>query len=342
MNKIRLGKTEMMVSKTAFGALPIQRDDFPTAVRILRRAYDQGINFFDTARYYTDSEEKIGAALSDVRKHIFIASKTMGKTKQEAIDHCMQGLRNIRSDYFDLYQWHNPKTLDLEDENGAYAGLLELKKKGYVRHIGVTNHSPKTAMQAIESGAFETLQFPFSYLSGEVDLALLQACQQHDMGFIAMKALSGGLVSNVRAAFAFLQQHEVVPIYGIQHEWELEEFLALEANPPQWDQTMRAAVEKDRAELSGEFCRSCGYCMPCPQGINIPTAARVHLLVTRSPYQQFLSKQYRAEQARVDDCLECNLCASRCPYHLDTPLVLKRQNAKFWQWAEEHKAEWTE
>ncbi len=343
MEKMRLGKTELMVTKTSFGALPIQRDDFPTAIRILRKAFDAGINYYDTARFYTDSEEKLGAAFSDVRKEVIISSKSMGKTKQEVIDHCMQGLRNIQSDYFDLYQLHNPSSLDYEDPDGPLAGLLELKKKGYVRHIGITNHSPKMAVEAIESGVFETLQFPFSYLSGEVEDDLLRRCKEKDMGFIAMKALSGGLVGNVPAAFAFIRQYDnVVPIFGIQHEWELDEFIALDTNPPEMDDEMRQAIAKDRKELAGEFCRSCGYCMPCPQGINIPTAGRIHLLATRSPYQQFLTKKYRDEQKLVENCIHCGQCASRCPYHLDTPAMLASQAKKFWAWAEEHRSEWTD
>ncbi len=343
MEKMRLGKTELMVTKTSFGALPIQRDDFPTAIRILRKAFDAGINYYDTARFYTDSEEKLGAAFSDVRKEVIISSKSMGKTKQEVIDHCMQGLRNIQSDYFDLYQLHNPSSLDYEDPDGPLAGLLELKKKGYVRHIGITNHSPKMAVEAIESGVFETLQFPFSYLSGEVEDDLLRRCKEKDMGFIAMKALSGGLVGNVPAAFAFIRQYDnVVPIFGIQHEWELDEFIALDTNPPEMDDEMRQVIAKDRKELAGEFCRSCGYCMPCPQGINIPTAGRIHLLATRSPYQQFLTKKYRDEQKLVENCIHCGQCASRCPYHLDTPAMLASQAKKFWAWAEEHRSEWTD
>ena len=343
MEKMRLGKTELMVTKTSFGALPIQRDDFPTAIRILRKAFDAGINYYDTARFYTDSEEKLGAAFSDVRKEVIISSKSMGKTKQEVIDHCMQGLRNIQSDYFDLYQLHNPSSLDYEDPDGPLAGLLELKKKGYVRHIGITNHSPKMAVEAIESGVFETLQFPFSYLSGEVEDDLLRRCKEKDMGFIAMKALSGGLVGNVTAAFAFIRQYDnVVPIFGIQHEWELDEFIALDTNPPEMDDEMRQVIAKDRKELAGEFCRSCGYCMPCPQGINIPTAGRIHLLATRSPYQQFLTKKYRDEQKLVENCIHCGQCASRCPYHLDTPDMLASQAKKFWAWAEEHRSEWTD
>ncbi len=343
MEKMRLGKTELMVTKTSFGALPIQRDDFPTAIRILRKAFDAGINYYDTARFYTDSEEKLGAAFSDVRKEVIISSKSMGKTKQEVIDHCMQGLRNIQSDYFDLYQLHNPSSLDYEDPDGPLAGLLELKKKGYVRHIGITNHSPKMAVEAIESGVFETLQFPFSYLSGEVEDDLLRRCKEKDMGFIAMKALSGGLVGNVTAAFAFIRQYDnVVPIFGIQHEWELDEFIALDTNPPEMDDEMRQVIAKDRKELAGEFCRSCGYCMPCPQGINIPTAGRIHLLATRSPYQQFLTKKYRDEQKLVENCIHCGQCASRCPYHLDTPAMLASQAKKFWAWAEEHRSEWTD
>ena len=339
MDKVRLGKTGLMVTRTSFGALPIQRADMDTAVRILRKAFESGINFFDSARRYTDSEEKLGRALGDVRKQYVLATKTGSKTRKDVLRDLEMSLEKTRSDYIDVYQLHNPNKIDYDDPEDAYAGLVEAQKKGYVHFIGVTNHSPKMAASAIESGKFDTLQFPFSYLSGPVEMDLLERCEKHDMGFIAMKALSGGMVKSVAATFAFIRQYErVVPIYGIQHEWELDELLALDINPPAMDEAMQALIESERKDLASEFCRACGYCMPCPVGIEIPTSGRVYLLATRSPYKRFLTDEFITQQRRVEGCLHCNQCASKCPYGLDTPAMLAHQHELFMKWYEEHKA----
>ena len=234
MEKIRLGRTGLLVTKTAFGALPIQRISKADAVKLVRRACEAGINYFDTANMYTDSEEKLGEALHDVRQNVVISTKSGGGDKKTVQAHIEQSLRSLRTDYIDLFQFHNPAVLpDIHDPDGPFAAALEAKQKGYIRHIGITNHRLKVAHEAIESGNFETLQFPFCYLATEKDLELVELCREHDMGFIAMKGLSGGLLNNAEACYAFMQEHpDVVPIWGIQHEWELDQWLELtERNP---------------------------------------------------------------------------------------------------------------
>ena len=227
MEKIRLGRTELYVTKTAFGALPIQRISKADAVKLVRRAFDAGINYFDTANMYTDSEEKLGEALHDVRQQVVISTKSGGADKKTVQAHIEQSLRSLRTDYIDLFQFHNPAQLpDIQDPDGPFAAALEAKKKGYIRHIGITNHRLWVAREAIASGNFETLQFPFCYLATEKDLELVELCKQADMGFIAMKGLSGGLLNNAAACYAFMQQHPtVVPIWGVQHQWELDQWL---------------------------------------------------------------------------------------------------------------------
>ena len=341
MKKVRLGKTELMVTKTSFGALPIQRVDMDTAKSILQNAYRAGINYFDTARAYTDSEEKIGAALGDVRHEIIISTKTAAKTKEDMIKELDTSLKNLKTDYIDIYQMHNAPALpDPNDENSVYAGMVEAKKQGKIRHIGITAHRYDVAWDAASSGLFETVQFPLSYLSDQRDLDLLDRCEAYDIGFIAMKALSGGLCGSAKAVFAFMQQHPyAVPIYGIQRQRELDEFLELDANPPVFDEEMKALIEKERMELSGEFCRACGYCMPCPVGIEIPTVARLHLLVTRSPYQPYITKEYYESLKVVDQCLHCGSCSSKCPYQMDVPSMVRKQYDKYLKFYEEHKDE---
>lgn len=340
LQKTRLGKTELMVTRTSFGALPIQRVELDEAARLVRKAFDAGINFFDTARVYTDSEVKLGKAFEGIkREDVIIASKTMSETYEKAQADIETTLTNLKTDYIDLMQLHNPPTVpDPNDGGSAYAALIEAKKQGKVRHIGITNHRIGVANEAVQSGLFETMQFPFSYLSGEKELALVEACKQADMGFIAMKALSGGLAANIPATFAFIRQYEtVVPIYGIQRERELDEFLALDKENPQIDAAMQAAIDKDRKELGSEFCRSCGYCLPCPVDIEIPNAARIYWNVTRGRPEPFLTDEWKAMMRKVDDCIECRACSKRCPYDLDTPALLKKQQKMYFKFCEQYE-----
>ncbi len=339
MQKIRLGKTNLMVTKTAFGALPIQRLSVKDAGALLRQAYEAGVNFFDTARGYSDSEEKIGYALSDVRKDVIIATKTGASDKKTLREHLQTSLKNMKTDYIDIYQLHNPASLpDPKDPDGLYQALLDAKKEGLIRHIGITNHRPNLAREAVASGLYETMQFPFSYLSSEEDLALVQSCKEADVGFIAMKAMSGGLITNAAASFAFMRQYEnVVPIWGVQRKEELDEFLRYEEAPPVFDESLQAVIVKDKKELTGSFCRGCGYCLPCPAGIPIPIAARMSLLLRRAPYEGFLTPEWREQMESIEGCIHCGHCIDHCPYGLDTPELLKTMLADYREFVVVHK-----
>lgn len=340
METTTLGRTGLTVTRTAFGVLPLQRVEMPEAVRILRRAYDAGINFYDTARGYTDSEEKIGNALSDVRDKIVIATKTHARTRAELVESLETSLRDLRTDYVDILQIHNPATLpDPNDPESAYAGLMDAKRKGMVRFIGISNHRRDVAEATIASGLYDTLQYPLCHLSSPEDLMLIGECLKADVGIIAMKALSGGLITNARAAFAFMRQYEnLVPIWGIQRMSELEEFIALDANPPSLEE-MWPVIEQDRAELAGDFCRACGYCQPCPQDIPISMAARMSLLLRRMPYKGFLTDEWYQRMHRIESCTECGHCRSHCPYGLDTPALLKKQLQDYEEFYQAHRSE---
>ncbi|MFO7850715.1 MAG: aldo/keto reductase [Spirochaetia bacterium] len=340
MQFTRLGQTDLRVTRTAFGALPIQRLSIDEAVYLLRKAYSGGINFFDTARGYTDSEEKIGLALSDVRDSVIIATKSHGKTGEEVRRDVLTSLEKLKTDYIDLFQFHNPDTIPRPGgADGRYETALELKDEGVIRHIGITNHRLAVAFEAVRSGLFETLQFPLSSLSSDKDLDLVRECAELDAGFIAMKALSGGLITNAATSFAFLRSYEnVVPIWGIQRESELNEFIALESNPPELDAEMQELIEKDRRELTGAFCRGCGYCLPCPEGIPINMAARLSLLVARAPYKRFLEQEWIDKMELINNCTECGQCSSQCPYELDTPQLLKEEYGKYREFLAYHNA----
>ena len=340
MKRIRLGKTELMVTKPAMGCLPVQRCGVDEGVMLLRAAYDGGIRYFDTANFYTDSEYKMGLALSDVRDDIIISTKSMDRTKEGVLAHIENSLRMLKTDYIDLFQFHQVEKLpDVNDPDGDYAGALEAKKRGWIGHIGLTTHSIDVAEQCIASGDYETLQFPFSYISSERDLALAEKCREADMGYIAMKGLAGGLLgTNTRACHAFMNEYDnVVPIWGIQTMEELNEWLALAEEDPHMDEELAAVIKKDRQELSGSFCRSCGYCMPCTVGIEIRNCARMNMLIRRSPWQPYMSEAWQAKMEKINDCVECGLCSSRCPYGLDTPNLLKYMLKDYKEFYEAHK-----
>lgn len=326
MEMVTLGKTGITVNKNGFGALPIQRITKGDAVKLAMKAFDAGITFFDTARLYTDSEEKLGEAFEGMREKVYLATKTAAVSAEEFWEQLNSSLHKLKTDYIDIYQFHNPPFCPRPgDGTGLYEAMLEAKEQGKIRHIGITNHRIRVAEEAIESGLYETLQFPFCYLAGEADLALVEKCRQAGMGFIAMKALSGGLITNSAAAYAFEAQFEnVLPIWGVQREEELEEFISYIADPPEMTGEIKMLIENDRKELCGEFCRGCGYCMPCPAGIEINNCARMSLLLRRSPSELQLTPQVQEKMKKIEDCLHCGKCKSKCPYGLDTPALLEK------------------
>ncbi len=326
MATVKLGKTGIVTDKNGFGALPIQRVSDDEAVRILKKAYDGGVTFFDTARFYTDSEHKLGLAFKGMRDKVIIATKTAAKNADEFQKDIRTSLDNLQTDYIDIYQFHNPSFCPKPgDGTGLYEAMLEAKQNGMIKHIGITNHRLKVAHEAIDSGLYETLQFPFCYLASDEDIELVTKCKQADMGFIAMKALSGGLITDSRAAYAFEAEFDnVLPIWGVQRESELDEFLSYVTNPPAMTDDIRALIDNDRKQLQGDFCRGCGYCMPCPAGIEINNCARMSLLLRRSPSELQLTPEVQAKMMKIEDCMHCGHCRSMCPYHLDTPALLAK------------------
>lgn len=326
MITVTLGRTGITVNKNGFGALPIQRITKDEAARLLRKAYDGGITLFDTARAYSDSEEKIGYAMSDIRNHIYITTKTAAQNADAFWKDLETSLTLLKTDHVDVYQFHNPSFCPKPgDESGLYDAALKAREQGKIRFIGITNHRLSVANEAVESGLYDTLQFPFCYLCSDKDVELVEACKKSNVGFIAMKALSGGLITNSAAAYAFEAQYDnVLPIWGVQREHELDEFLSYITNPPAMTEEIRTLIESDRKQLYGSFCRGCGYCMPCPAGIEINNCARMSLLLRRSPSAGHLSEAGQAKMMKIKDCLHCNACMSKCPYGLNTPELLLR------------------
>lgn len=325
MKIIPLGFTGLSAPQNGFGCLPIQRIGHEAAAKLLRRAYDGGMRFFDTARGYSDSEEKIGLAFGGKQSDIIYATKTTAQTPEGFWHDLNTSLQLLKVPCVDIYQFHcADRCYRPNDGSGMYEAMLEAKAQGKIHHIGITTHRIGVAEEAIASGLYETLQFPFSYLSNERELGLAAACKTQNMLLIAMKALAGGLITNAKAAFAFLSQFDnVMPIWGIQRETELDDWLGFFENPAEMTDELRIFIEKEREELTGNFCRGCGYCMPCPMGIEINNCARMSLMLRRAPSEAWLTDLWQERMRQITACLSCGKCKSKCPYGLDVPNLLR-------------------
>lgn len=333
MRNITLGSTGITVPQNAFGALPIQRVTDDEAVALLRRAYEGGMRYFDTARAYSDSEHKLGLVFGDdggLRDKVYIATKTQAETPERFWADLETSLEQLQTSYIDVYQFHMVQQVWAPgDGSGMYECMQQAKAEGKIRHIGVTAHKIGIAFDLVASGLYETLQFPFSYLLGEREEQLAQAAAGADMGFIAMKGVAGGLITNARAAMAYVLRFPVLPIWGVQRMCELEDWLAFMGNEPAMTPELQEIIDADRRELSGDFCRGCGYCLPCPQGIPINQDARMSLMVRRAPSDYWLSEHMQAEMRKIEDCTECRVCVSRCPYELPIPELLRKNLADY-------------
>lgn len=338
MKKFILGRTGLEISRTGFGALPIQRVSFEEASQLLNRALDVGITYIDTARAYTDSEEKIGSAISHRRSEFYIATKTHAKTAEGFWKDLETSLKLLNVDCIDVYQFHNPPFVPVPGgEDGLYDAAVKAREAGKIRFIGITQHSIERAEFAANSGLYDTLQYPFNHLATEREVALVKTCREKNVGFVAMKALSGGLVTDARIPFAYLSEFDnVVPIWGFQKMWELEQVLDFSEHPFEITDEIHALIAKDRAELVGGFCRSCGYCLPCPVGIPIQNANRMKQLLGRAVWQDYVTPQWQAEMAKIDDCIQCGACASRCPYELKPFETLPGQLAYYREFVKTH------
>ena len=327
MRDLTLGGTGITVPQNAFGALPIQRRSTEDAVRILRRAYEGGMRYFDTARAYSDSETKLGIAFEGMRDKVYIATKTAATTGDKVKEDLETSLHELRTDYIDVYQLHMVSRVYAPgDGTGVYEALLEAKESGKIRHIGVTAHKIGVAFDLVDSGLYETLQFPFSYLSDPKDFELAKRCHEKGMGFIAMKSLAGGLITRSDVAMAFLADYPyVLPIWGVQKESELEEWLSYMDNTPAFTDEMREYIESEKKELAGDFCRGCGYCLDtCPMGIAINQCARMSLMLRRAPSSAWLNEHWQEEMKKTETCIGCGQCTAHCPYELDSPNLLKK------------------
>ncbi len=330
MEKILLGRTELLVTRSGFGVLPLQRVPMEDAVAILRSARDGGINFFDTARSYTDSEEKLGAAFGGGWGDILLATKSQGTTAAVIRAHMEMSLRLLKKGVIDVYQLHNPARVPGPGDE-MYDVLREAQKAGLIRFIGITAHKFENALSAARSGWYDTVQYPLSCLSTQEELAMVTECARLNIGVIAMKAMAGGLLPSASLSMAYLRRFEnLVPIWGVQRQSELDEILALEQNPPALEGDIAARIEEQRASLVGNYCRGCGYCLPCPANIPLHMAARMPQFIRRSPWRKVYEGEWPEQMLRIERCVHCGQCAKRCPYGLD-PAVMIVESLRDWR-----------
>ncbi len=321
MEKIRLGGTEMMVSRLGFGGIPIQRLEEDEAVDVVRHALDLGVNFIDTANGYTTSEERIGKAVRGRREGLFLATKSLDRTGAGVKEHLALSLRRLDVAYIDLYQFHNVNdrvTLDaILAPGGPMSVLEEAKRAGVVRHIGISSHQIDMAKDLVRSGRFETLMFSFNFITCEPAEELLPLARQHDVGFIVMKPLAGGMLENASLAFRYLLQFpDILPIPGIETRAEIEEIAAIMESPRALTGAERAEIERLRQELGTVFCRRCDYCQPCSEGIAISLVMQAESLFKRLSLESVFSRHIGEELEKAANCIRCGECEARCPYGL--------------------------
>jgi predicted aldo/keto reductase-like oxidoreductase len=333
MKAIRLGQTGLSVSALGFGGIPIQRLSEQEAVEVVRHCLDLGVTFLDTANAYTTSEERIGKAIRGRRQGLVLATKTQARDAQGAAQHLALSLERLAVDYIDLYQFHCVSSDEEYEKVVAPGGPLEVvrdaRASGQVKHIGLSSHSLEIAQKAVRSGHFETVMFPFNFVAGEAAQQLIPLALEHDVGFIAMKPLAGGALHDATLAFKYLRQFpQVLPIPGIERREEIEEIVAIMEGPAEMTSEERAAIKRMREELGNRFCRRCGYCQPCPQGVSIQTLMILDSFIARMPASSVFPDLAQAVEEAAE-CCECGECEDKCPYHLPIREIIQEHVALF-------------
>ncbi len=330
MESVRLGRTNMMVSRLGFGGIPIQRLPEEDAVAVVKRCLDLGITFLDTANGYTTSEERIGKAVAGRRRQVILATKSLARNPEDLEKHIKLSLKRLAVDYIDLYQFHGVNDLKSLDGVLASDGLMpvveEAREAGLIRHIGITSHQIDVAKKAVRSDRFETVMFPFNFLTPEAADELFPLCREHDVGFIDMKPMAGGMVDNASIAIKFLRRFpEVVMIPGIEKIEEIEEIAAILEGPVEMTEAELREMERIRNELGARFCHRCDYCQPCMAEIPISAVLAAGSFYKRLPPEDFFGGFVPAAMAKATDCLGCGECEERCPYHLPIREMIEEQ-----------------
>jgi len=334
MNYNELGSTGLKVSSIGFGGIPLQRIDKNEAKDIIIKAEENGINFIDTARGYTTSEEFIGEALEGRRDKWIIATKSMVRDKESMINDVKTSLKNLRTEYIDIYQFHNIKTMEeyekVLSENGAYSALQQFKEEGKIGHIGITSHSIDMLKIAIESGKFETVMYPYNIVEKQAE-DLFTRAKELNIGVIAMKPMAGGALTEGTLALKYILQNDNVTcaIPGMASIKEVEENSKVGSSKNVLTEEEISRIKDIAAELGTEFCRRCSYCAPCPKGIDIPNIFLLQGYKERYNLAEWAEKRYSAQKVTAQDCVECGACEQKCPYDLPIRKMLKKAKETF-------------
>lgn len=328
-----LGKTGLKISRMGFGGIPIQKIDAEGTKTVIRQLMDAGVNFIDTARAYTVSEEYLGYALDGIRDKFVLASKTYSRTKEAAAADIETSLRNLRTDYIELYQIHNPSPAELElvlSPDGALAALKEAKAAGKIGHLGITLHSLDLFRQALEFDWVETIMFPYNIVETQAT-ELIAQCAKKGIGFIAMKPLAGGAIDDATLALRFITANPdvTVVIPGMAATEEVAQNIAAVENAAPLSEQELEGMDKIRKFLGGNFCRRCNYCAPCAAGIPIPSVFLMEGYYSRYGLKEWATARYQAMPKKAGDCIACGACEPRCPYNLPIREMMKRTKEIF-------------
>lgn len=315
-----LGKTGLRVSRIGFGGIPIQRIDAEGTRALMQALVEKGVNYIDTARGYTVSEEYLGYGLEGIRDKFVLATKSMSRDKASMARDIAISLANLRTEYIDLYQLHNPKLEELDvifSENGAIQALRQAKAEGKIGHIGITAHSAAVFEKALEYDEIETVMFPYNIVESQGE-ELIARCREKNVGFICMKPLAGGAIEDGRLALRYILANDnvTVAIPGMAEVKELEQNLAAAEDTSPLTEEEKAAFEKVRAELGQNFCRRCNYCAPCAAGINIPSVFLFQGYLRRYGLAGWARERYATLPVKASACVQCGACETRCPYQL--------------------------
>jgi len=340
MEKVRLGRTGFLVSAIGFGGIPITRLSVDDGANLVKHCFGKGIDFFDTAPLYGDSEVKVGAGLKGVRDRVIVATKTFKRRKSEAEKDLEKSLSRLETDWIDLYQFHNVADRETLDEvlgpEGAYEAALRAREAGKVREIGLTSHNIDVAVRACKTGLFSTIQIPFSMIEHDPAEKLFPVARENDMGIIAMKPLGGGMLERPDLCFRFLQQYrDVVPIAGVENTAEVDENIAYYSELRSLSEEDRAEIERIRSEVGTRFCRRCGYCQPCAQGIEVWKVLLFKAQVKRFPAHSAIAMA-KEVMRQAEGCVQCGECEEKCPYDLPVPELISESLDYFRQFCREH------
>jgi predicted aldo/keto reductase-like oxidoreductase len=332
-----LGKTGLKVKTFGFGGIPIQRVSEDEAIEVVRKCYDLGLNYYDTARNYSNSEERIGKALEDVREDIYLATKSNKRTAESLNKELEISLKNLRTDYIDVYQLHNISNEEqwkqIREVGGALEAVQEAKQEGKINHVSVTSHSPALSLEIVKSGIFSTLMIPYNYLTTEPEKELLPLCKKHNVGTIIMKPFGGGAFSNANTAMKFVLNNPDVDIVipGMMTVQEVEKNYEVWQGDLSLSEKELNLIEQDKLELGDQFCRACNYCQPCPQGIPISFILRAEKqMLRRMGWSERRIKAVKEAKEKLDTCIDCGECEDRCPYELPIRELLPQVMNSLW------------